>query len=206
MDLIEGGASRVRLSVRTAPHIVRRSTAGWAAQFTGIAVRRLPVGLVDRLAGPMAKLSVPDLSEKGLPRPDTGLYSRVNEGSIPVEDVGLIDAVRKGRVEIVAAVDGFEDGKVALADGDRIGPDVVIAATGYQRALEGLVGHLGVLDERGRPVVHGARTPRNAPGLYFSGFTNPISGMFRELSIDAEKIAKAVARHAPTRKPSSSAH
>jgi len=47
-DLAEGGASRVRLSVRTAPHILRRSTAGWAAQYTGIAVRRLPVRLVHR--------------------------------------------------------------------------------------------------------------------------------------------------------------
>ncbi|AVH58122.1 MULTISPECIES: flavin-containing monooxygenase [Streptomyces] len=194
VDLINGGAERVRLSVRTAPHIVRRSTAGWAAQFTGILVRRLPVRLVDRLAEPMAKLSVPDLSAQGLPRPDTGLYSRVEEGSIPVQDVGLIDAVREGRVEIVAAVDGFEDGKVALADGNRIGPDVVIAATGYRRALEGIVGHLGVLDDRGRPVVRGARTPENAPGLYFTGFTNPISGMLRELALDAEKIAKAIAR------------
>ncbi|MFF4352087.1 flavin-containing monooxygenase [Streptomyces sp. NPDC001530] len=194
VDLIEGGAQRVRLSVRTTPHIVRRSTAGWAAQFNGILVRRLPVRLVDRLAGPMAKLSVPDLSAQGLPRPDTGLYSRVNEGAVPVQDVGLIDAVRKGRVEIVAAVDGFEDGKVALADGKRIDPDVVIAATGYERALEGIVGHLGVLDTRGRPVVHGGHTPKNAPGLYFTGFTNPISGMFRELALDAQKIAKAVAR------------
>ncbi|MFD5075625.1 flavin-containing monooxygenase [Streptomyces sp. NPDC058371] len=196
VDLVEGGASRVRLAVRTAPHIVRRSTAGWAAQFTGIVVRRLPVGVVDRLAGPMARLSVPDLSAQGLPRPDTGLYSRVNEGSIPVQDVGLIDAVRKGKVEIVAAVDSFEDGKVVLADGSRVGPDAVIAATGYVRALEGIVGHLGVLDERGRPVVHGAHTPKDAPGLYFTGFTNPISGMFRELALDAEKIAKAVSREA----------
>ncbi|MER6126189.1 NAD(P)/FAD-dependent oxidoreductase [Streptomyces sp. NPDC001795] len=195
VDLMEGGASRVRLSVRTAPHIVRRSTAGWAAQFTGILVRRLPVRLVDRLAGPMAKISVPDLSAQGLPRPDTGLYSRVNEGSIPVQDVGLIDAVRKGQVEVVAAVEGFEGGKTVLADGSRIEPEVVIAATGYVRALEGLVGHLGVLDARGKPVVHGARAPRTAPGLYFTGFTNPISGMFRELAIDAQKIAKAVARH-----------
>ncbi|PWI16263.1 monooxygenase [Streptomyces sp. Act143] len=194
VDLVEGGASRVRLSVRTAPHIVRRSTAGWAAQYTGVLVRRLPVRLVDRLAGPMGRLSVPDLSAQGLPRPDTGLYSRVNEGSIPVQDVGLIDAVRAGKVEIVAAVDGFEDGKVALADGDRIAPDAVIAATGYVRALEGLVGHLKVLDARGRPLVHGAHTPPNAPGLYFTGYTNPISGMFRELAIDAQKIAKAIAR------------
>ncbi len=195
VDLVEGGASRVRLAVRTAPHIVRRSTAGWAAQFTGIAVRRLPVRLVDRLAGPVAKLSVPDLSAHGLPRPDTGLYSRVNAGSLPVQDVGLIDAVRKGRVEIVAAVDAFEDGKVVLADGEHLEPDAVIAATGYLRGLEDLVGHLDVLDAHGKPVAHGPRAPKNAPGLFFTGYTNPISGMLRELAIDAVRIAKAVARH-----------
>ncbi|WP_217177429.1 NAD(P)/FAD-dependent oxidoreductase [Streptomyces sp. AC495_CC817] len=194
VDLVEGGAARVRLAVRTAPHIVRRSTAGWAAQYTGVLVRRLPVALVDRLAKPMAKLSVPDLSAHGLARPDTGLYSRVHEGAVPVQNVGLIDAVRKGKVEIVGPVEGFEDGKVVLGDGTRVETDAVIAATGYRRALEGLVGHLDVLDERGKPVVHGARTPGNAPGLYFTGFTNPISGMLRELALDAEKIAKAVTK------------
>ncbi|WP_018548270.1 flavin-containing monooxygenase [Streptomyces sp. LaPpAH-108] len=196
VDLVEGGAARVRLAVRTVPHLVRRSTAGWSAQHTGILVRRLPVRLVDRLARPLARLSTPDLSEHGLPRPESGLYSRVREGAIPVQDVGLIDAVRQGKVEIVAAVEGFEDGKVALADGTRVAPDAVIAATGYSRGLDSLVGHLGVLDGRGRPVAHGARTPKEAPGLYFTGFTNPISGMFRELALDAEKIARAVARRA----------
>lgn len=198
VDLAEGGAARVRLAVRTPPHILRRSTLGWAAQYTGVLVRRLPVRLVDRLAGPVGRLSTPDLSAHGLPRPDTGLYSRVRQGAIPVQDVGLIDAVRRGKVEIVAAVEGFEDGKAVLADGSRIAPDAVIAATGYARALEGLIGHLGVLDERGRPVVHGGRTPAQAPGLYFTGFTNPISGMLRELAIDAGKIARAVAKALPT--------
>ncbi|MFF5371767.1 flavin-containing monooxygenase [Streptomyces sp. NPDC013187] len=195
VDLVESGASRVRLAVRTVPHIVRRSTAGWAAQYSGILVRRLPVGLVDGISRAQARVAVPDLSAHGLPRPDTGLYTRVKQGAIPVQDVGLIDAVRKGRVEIVAAVEGFENGdKIALADGSRISPDVVIAATGYVRALEGLVGHLDVLDDHGKPVVHGARTPKTAPGLYFTGFTNPISGNLRELALDAVKIAKAVAR------------
>ncbi|WP_406444323.1 NAD(P)/FAD-dependent oxidoreductase [Streptomyces sp. NBC_01613] len=192
VDLVEGGASRVRLSVRTVPHIVRRSTAGWPAQCTSILVRRLPVALVDRLARPMAKLSVPDLSAQGLPRPDTGLYSRVKEGAIPVLDVGLIDAVREGRVEIVAAVDGFEDDKVVLADGNRVSTDAVIAATGYVRGLEGLVGHLNVLDARGRPAVHGAHASKHAPGIYFQGYANPISGNLREMAIDAEKIARTV--------------
>ncbi|MGV9531079.1 flavin-containing monooxygenase [Streptomyces cellulosae] len=194
VDLVEGGASRVRLAVRTPPHIVRRSTAGWPAQYSGILVRRLPVPLVDRISRLQARVAVPDLSEHGLPRPETGLYSRVLEGAIPVQDVGLIDAVRAGSVEVVAAVKGFEEGEVLLTDGERISPDAVIAATGYERGLEGLVGHLGVLDERGRPVVHGARTPAGAPDLYFTGFTNPISGNLREMALDAQRIARAVAR------------
>ncbi|MGW6823464.1 flavin-containing monooxygenase [Streptomyces sp. NPDC055005] len=194
VDLAEGGAARVRLAVRTAPHIVRRSTCGWPAQRTGILVRRLPVWLVDRLSALVAKASVPDLSAYGLPRPATGLYSRVRQGAIPIQDVGLIDAVRSGRVEPVAAVDALDGDEVVLADGTRISPDAVIAATGYGRALEGLVGHLDVLDDRGRPRAHGGRTPAHAPDLYFTGFTNPISGMFRELALDARKIAKAVAR------------
>lgn len=111
-----------------------------------------------------------------------------------MQDVGLIDAVRAGSVEVVAAVKGFEEGEVLLTDGERISPDAVIAATGYERGLEGLVGHLGVLDERGRPVVHGARTPAGAPDLYFTGFTNPISGNLREMALDAQRIARAVAR------------
>ncbi|WP_440558043.1 flavin-containing monooxygenase [Streptomyces sp. SCPE 10] len=193
VDLVEGGAARVRLAVRTVPHIVRRSTLGWPAQYSAVLVRRLPVRLVDLLARQQARL-LPDLSARGLPRPDTGLYSRVRQGAIPVQDVGLVDAVRRGKVEVVAAVEAFEDGKVVLADGTRIAPDAVIAATGYTRGLEGLVGHLGVLDERGRPVVRGGRTPARAPGLYFTGFTNPISGMLRELARDAGRIAKAVAR------------
>ncbi len=194
VDLAEGGAARVRLAVRTAPHIVRRSTAGWPAQRSGILCRRLPVPVVDRLGRAIARVSVPDLSAHGLPRPDTGLYSRARDGAIPVQDVGLVDAVRAGRVEPVAAVEAFEGGKVLLADGSRVGPDAVIAATGYRRALEPLLGHLGVLDPRGRPRAHGPRTAPEAPDLYFTGFTNPISGMLRELARDADRIARAVAR------------
>ncbi|MFF7773742.1 flavin-containing monooxygenase [Streptomyces tanashiensis] len=199
-DLADGGAARVRLAVRTVPHIVRRTTLGWPAQRSGILVRRLPVALVDRLGALLARFAAPDLTAHGLPRPAKGLATRQREGAIPVQDVGLVDAVRAGKVEIVAAVEGFEDGEVVLADGSRIAPDAVIAATGYRRALEPLLGHLDVLDGRGLPVTHGARSPREAPGLYFTGFTNPISGMFRELAMDAERIARRIARSAP--KPS----
>ncbi|MFD6244239.1 flavin-containing monooxygenase [Streptomyces roseolus] len=194
-DLAGGGAARVRLAVRTAPHIVRRTTAGWPAQRTGILVRRLPAPLVDRLGAGMARFAAPDLAAHGLPRPDTGIATRARAGAVPVQDVGLVDAVRSGKVEVVAAVEALDGAEVVLADRSRIAPDAVIAATGYRRALEPLVGHLGgVLDDLGRPRARGPRSPEGYPGLYFTGFTNPISGMLRELSRDAERIARRIAR------------
>ncbi|MFB4197254.1 flavin-containing monooxygenase [Streptomyces carpaticus] len=189
----EGGAGRVRLAVRTPPHILRRSTLGWPSQASGVLVRRLPAGLVDRMARPVARL-LPDLARYGLPRPATGLYTRARAGAIPVQDVGLIRAVRKRKVAVTRAVTAFDGERVLLADGTAITPEVVIAATGYRRGLEPLIGHLGLLDGAGKPVVHGKETHPTAPDLYFTGFTNPISGMIRELARDAPRIAAAIAR------------
>ena len=57
-----------------------------------------------------------------------------------------------------------------LADGSVVRPDAVIAATGFEPGLEPLVGHLGVIDARGRPVVHNEQTDPRAPGLHFVGY------------------------------------
>ena len=151
-ELADAGAGEVWLAVRTPPHILRRSTLGWPSQASAILCRRLPVGLVDRAARPVARL-LPDLTEHGLPRPEAGLYTRVRQGAIPVLDRGLVRAVKRGRVRPVAAVTAFDGERVILADGAELRPDVVIAATGYRRGLEPLVGHLGLLDGAGRPLV-----------------------------------------------------
>ena len=195
-DLAEHGATKVWLSVRTPPHILPRSRMGWPAQATGILVRRLPPRLVDRVAKVLAVVQEPDLTAYGMPRAGTDLYSRVLVGRIPVQDVGIVEAIRTRQVEPVAAMEAVDGGDVVLADGSRLRPGVVLVATGYVAGLEPLVGHLGVLDGRGLPVVHGAEEPDGAPGLWFTGYTNPISGMLRELRIDAEKIAAAVSREA----------
>lgn len=192
-DLAEHGATRVWLAVRTPPHIIRRDMLGWPAQGTGILVRRLPPRLVDRVAHGLAAVQEPDLSAYGMPRADPGLYSRVLVGRVPVQDVGIVDAIRTRRVEPVAAVESFDGDEVVLTDGTRLRPDAVLVAAGYRAGLEPLVGDLGVLDGRGLPVVHGAHEPPGAAGLWFTGFTNPISGMLRELRIDAERIAAAIA-------------
>jgi putative flavoprotein involved in K+ transport len=193
VDLVEGGSRRVRLAVRTPPNIVRRDVAGLPTQMVSVLLRRLPPPLVDRMVRTVQRVTVPDLSSFGLPRPVDGVYTRVvRDHQIPILDVGIIDAVRHGRVEVVPAVTGFDGADVVLAGGAHITPDAVIVGVGYHGALEPLVGHLGVLGEDGWPLVAGARTADGAPGMWFTGFSNPISGVLRELGIDARRIAKAV--------------
>jgi hypothetical protein len=194
-DLVEHGAARVRMAVRTPPNIVLRETNGVPSQVTGLMMRHLPSKIGDPLAAFTRKLVIGDLSEYGLADPPHGLVSHFREHDVvPIIDVGTIDYIKQGKIEVVAGVTGFDGKAVLLADGSSIEPDAVVSCAGYKRGLEPLVGHLGLIGPKGRPVVHGPETAPNAPDLHFIGFSNPISGMFREFGFDAKKIARVQAK------------
>jgi putative flavoprotein involved in K+ transport len=193
--LADEGARRVFLSVRTAPHVVPRQAFGVPALLGAVMTRHLPPRLADVMLGGFIRLTVGDQRSFGMPPPLDGVYTQYLKTQVtPILDHGIVDLLRTGRVTIVAAVDHFDGDDVVLADRSRVSPNVVIAATGYLRGLEPLVGHLGVLQADGRPRVHGDRTHPNAPGLYFIGFTHPFSGNIREVAIDSRRIARAVER------------
>jgi putative flavoprotein involved in K+ transport len=196
VDLIDGGAAHVQMSVRTPPTVLLRDTNGMPGQALGVVFRHLPVPVMDRLWPTIQRTAVGDLSKHGLPLPPPGAYSKfLRDDVTPILDVGLVPLLKQDKVEVVAAVESFDGDDVVLADGSRIQPDAVIAGTGFKRGLEPLVGDLGLVEPaKGRPIVHGAETHPNAPGIHFIGYTNPISGMFREIAIDAKRIAKAIAR------------
>jgi putative flavoprotein involved in K+ transport len=190
-DVAEGGASRSRISVRTPPQIIRRATAGIPAQAIGLAIKHLPPNWVDPISKTQRKLSIPDLAAFGLPRPEHGVRtSFIKTGTTPVLDVGIVSAVRRKLVEVVAAVESFEGADVLLADGNRYAPDAVIAATGFRAGLDGLVGHLGVLAPSGLPLATDGEPA--LPGLWFVGFRPTLGGQLREGSIAARKVAAAV--------------
>jgi putative flavoprotein involved in K+ transport len=136
-----------------------------------------------------------NLSRYGLPRPRVGPATTLAERhQSPIFDDGFVDSVKTGRIEIVAAVEGFDGDDVLLADGSRVQPDAVIAATGYRRGLEPLVGHLGVLDDKGTPLVTGGRQHASAPGLFFTGYRTELSGQMRLMRFDARSIARALTK------------
>jgi putative flavoprotein involved in K+ transport len=194
VDLVRGKATQVLLSVRTPPSIVRRDTFGFPSQVLGIASMHLPVPLVDRVAAAMRRMAFPDLALLGLPAPARPYTEFRRRRVIPIVDVGLVDAVQAREVRVVPALEGFDAGRALLADGDSYEVDDVIAATGFRPGLEPLVGHLGVLDERGSPLVHAAEQHPNAPGLHFIGYQVTLGGTFRHVGIEAKQLARAVAR------------
>lgn len=199
LDLAQSGAATVRLSIRTPPSLVHRSVLGIPNDVVAIASKHLPVRVVDELGWWIQRIGFGDLSAYGFTRPPEGAYTRLRRrGTIPTIDGGsFVKAIKRGSIQTVAGIESLDATGAVLADGTRIEPDAIIAATGYSTSLEPLVGHLGILDERGRPTAHGAATHPAAPRLHFIGFTDPLSGNIRETRIDAERIARSVA--APVR-------
>lgn len=194
LDLVGVGA-RVDLSVRTPPNIVRRDSLGVPTQLIGIALKHAPEWVMNPLSKVLRRVTVPDLADHGLPAPaGDGFTQFLRTRTVPILDHGFVRAVRARKITVVAAVEGFKGTDVRLADGTACRPDAVIAATGYRPDLDALVGHLGVLDVRGMPLVHGSRTLPQAPGLYFVGIVVELAGLLREITLEARAVGRTLAR------------
>jgi putative flavoprotein involved in K+ transport len=194
-DLAERGAASVRLAVRTPPNVIPRSLGPVPTTLLGITLDRAPAPLADPLNRFLQRRFVGDLRPYGLPAARQGVVAQFRAtGTTPTIDVGLVEQLRAGRVTPVAAIERFEGTDVVLVDGTRLAPDVVIAATGYRRGLDDVVGHLGVLDERGAPRAHGRATLPGLPGLRFVGLSNPLKGLLLQINLDARAAVAAVAR------------
>ena len=186
-------ARRVRLAFRSSPNLMPAEFLGvpitlWARLFESA-----PGRLTDRLGRLLGRLTIGDLSEYGLPPAPYGVARELKVKRMgPVVDRGFTDAVKARAIELVPAVEGFDANAVRLCGGERLYPDVVIAATGYRPGLEQMVGHLGVLTPSGRPAVLD-RTGRGAPGLFFNGYWLPLAGELPAMRRTSRRIARAIA-------------
>ncbi|ADB75233.1 flavin-containing monooxygenase [Geodermatophilus obscurus] len=169
-ELADGGTRRVRLAVRTPPNILLRSIGGLPGDPAAMLLLRVPPRLADAQMALLRRLVVGDLTGHGLPAPVEGPFQRLaRTGEAPaVVDRDVLTAIRTGCLEVVAGVTALDERGARLADGNRADVDTVIAATGYRTGLAPLVGHLGVLDDRGRPL--GATAGQTPAGLWFIGF------------------------------------
>ena len=171
--------------MRTPPNIFRRDTKGFPTQLVGIVFQHLPPRLLDPLILGLRRATIPDLTAYGLPRPSAPFSQFRRTATVPIIDVGFIDAVRSGAIEVVPAVTALDGRAVVLADGSRVHPDAIVAATGYHPDLEPLVGGVTAIGEHG--------IPRPQPHLHFIGIGIPLSGHLYQMGKDARHAAASVA-------------
>ncbi|MCX4573274.1 NAD(P)/FAD-dependent oxidoreductase [Streptomyces sp. NBC_01571] len=196
LDLVNGGAGKVRVSVRTPPILAPKRMLGFSSAALTYVTKhylKLPSTMLDKSSLNVHRRFFPE-AEQYFGAPPTGMMTAFAErGHGVTMEIGLLDALKKGEVTTVPAVIRLDGDDVILADDQRIQPDVVVLATGQRAGISSIVGHLGVLGTDGRPLVHGAETLEKAPGLHFIGYRLP-GGQLPDMRYDAPAIAKRLRR------------
>ena len=195
-------ARRVRVAMREAPNLFPRSFWGVPMLPDGLSLLlRLPAPAADLAGALLQRLAWGDLGALGFPRARHGVATNLRiRRKGPVFDDAFVPALRTGACSVVAAVEAFECSRVRLADGNTLEPEVVIAATGYRRALEPLVGDLAVLDEFGLPLYNAREDPSH-PGLFFIGYALPPLVHLAEGAAAIAGAANRLARRMHPREP-----
>ncbi|MDQ2940150.1 MAG: NAD(P)-binding domain-containing protein, partial [Actinomycetota bacterium] len=194
LDLAEGGAGRVAIAIRTHPLLLAREWLGIPVSVFSLLARLSMKSVRDVSARLLSRAMFGDLSSYGIERSGQPLSEMIARGRLPTVDAGFVDAVRERHIRVVAALERFDGSEVVLADGSRLSPDCVIAATAYRGGLEPMLSHLGVVGDDGRPRLDGGPQNSSAPGLYFVGYRTALTGHLSPIRSDARHVARAIAR------------
>jgi indole-3-pyruvate monooxygenase len=188
IDLYEHGAQPT-ISVREGVNVIPRSILGIPVERIAIATSWVPSGIMDKLNAPIRKLVVGDLSRYGLSSPSEGPTSQISgRGRIPLIDVGTIDLIKQGKIDVRPKIERF-DGRKVRFDDDRVETfEAVILATGYRHGLGRILDEPVQQQDGARRVELPERT-----GLHFCGFRIASGGMLREIGIEARRVARAIA-------------
>ena len=197
IDLHECGAAEVSICVRTPVNVIPREFLGTPVQVSAIALGHLPTFLSDFIGSALARLAIGDLSAYGIHRPKISPAAQVNTyGRVPLIDIGTVDLIKRGTVRVVPAIERFAETGAEFVDGRTREFDSVILATGYRPAIDDFLEDAhSVTDAHGYPIPRAGESSK--PGLYFLGYTNPSTGLLRQIAIEARQVARDIAAKAP---------
>jgi putative flavoprotein involved in K+ transport len=191
-DLVECAAASVAIAVRTPPPITSREIAGIPVQLLGIALAKFPPRLVDRLGTALRRVGIGDLGKFGLGPEQWGPFTARRP---PVIDVGFLEQLKAGRIDVRPDVAHFVANGVIFTDGRELACDVVVAATGYTTGLSSMISGVDAVDERGFP-----RADARHPGMFFAGYHESPRGQLYESNRAARTMARDIERYLAHRK------
>ncbi len=188
LDLAAAGVS-TSLCVRSQVHIVPRELFGLPIQDVAIlSTKILPPRMIDKIFSKFLRVVLGDLNAFGLREPRKGILQRCRElARTPVIDVGTLEKIKSGAIKILPGISEFYDSGILFEDQTQKKFDSVILATGYSHDLKNILSKNCLVLESDH--VHAAAA---AKGLYFIGFHSVITGVLREISLEAEKVSRQI--------------
>jgi putative flavoprotein involved in K+ transport len=113
----------------------------------------------------------------------------------PMTGRAVVRAIRKGLIKRVPRVRKYEHWAVEFENGEKIEPDLIVFATGFNYLKEHLK-QVVDFDPDGRPIVKNCESTR-VPGMFLLGYRfgrTFASPYLRGIARDAEFVAKRIAR------------
>ncbi|KAJ0262617.1 indole-3-pyruvate monooxygenase YUCCA5 [Hirschfeldia incana] len=177
--------------VRSSIHVLPREVLGKSSfEISMMLMKWLPLWLVDKILLILAWLILGNLTKYGLKRPKMGpMELKVVTGKTPVLDIGAMEKIRSGQVDIVPGIKRFSRNHVELVDGQILDLDAVVLATGYRSNVPSWLQENDMFSKNGFPKSPFPNAWKGKSGLYAAGFTRKgLAGA----SADAVNIAKDI--------------
>jgi cation diffusion facilitator CzcD-associated flavoprotein CzcO len=194
LDLYEQGA-HPWISVRGPVNIVPRDFLGRPTQLTALKVARLPTWLGDHIGKLLRRIAVGDLSRFGIRYPRLSPAAQLRQtGQTPVIDLGTVEKIKSGGIQVVPAIQSLSAQGALFADGRQLPFEAIILATGYRPGLPEFLGACpGLLDVYGLPKA--CIGIQEYSGLYFVGFDNyTAGGILGVIQRDSERVVNDIAQ------------
>ncbi|KAE8709361.1 putative indole-3-pyruvate monooxygenase YUCCA5 [Hibiscus syriacus] len=190
LDLCNHSASP-SMVVRSSVHVLPREILGKSTfELAVLMMKWLPLWLVDKLMLILAWLVLGNTEKYGLKRPSTGpLELKNRQGKTPVLDIGALEKIRSGDINVVPGIKHFSRCQVELVNGEKLDIDSVVLATGYRSNVPSWLQEGDFFAKNGYPKAEFPHGWKGRSGLYAAGFTRRgLSGA----SLDAMRIAQDI--------------
>lgn len=193
IDLFEQEA-KPSMSVRSAVNVVPRDLLGIPILKLSLLLSHFPPRIADAINAPIMRLRFGDITKLGLKKMSYGAFQQIqNDGNIPVLDIGTLKHIRQGHIKVFNDIAFIEGKTIHFTDGKKQNFDSIIAAIGYYRDYAEII-HVDKSRFEDLNVCIDNQKYFGKDGLYFCGFWIGPTGQMREISLDAQKIARAIAR------------
>ncbi len=125
------------IAVRSPISFVPRDLNGQPVQVTSKRLAKIPFGIGDWLGSQIRKVYFGNLKQYGLRVSPLHPAQQLREtGKTPIVDIGTIDAIKEGLIEVKPNIKEIKGDQVKFEDGSTSSIDVILLATRYRAKIK----------------------------------------------------------------------